>query len=145
MSSKILRTLLSCLFCLVMSGQTAMAKVNKKFIAIQGTSLIDQKGKPFYIVGTNLGNWLNPEGYMFGFQKTNCEWMINEMVCELFGPDRAREFWQSFKDNYITEADIAFISQTGVNTIRLPFNYKLFFQCTWARLSITQTSGKPIS
>ena len=128
MSSKILQTLLSCLFCLVISGQTAMAKANGKFIAIQGTSLIDQKGKPFYIVGTNLGNWLNPEGYMFGFKKTNCEWMINDMVCELVGPDRAREFWQGFKDNYITEADIAFISRTGANTIRLPFNYKQFTQ-----------------
>ena len=69
---------------------------------------------------------LNPEGYMFDFKKTNCEWMINDMVCELAGPDFAREFWQAFKDNYITEADIAYIKQTGANTIRLPFNYKLF-------------------
>lgn len=40
--------------------------------------------------------------------------------------DFAREFWQVFKDNYITEADIAYIAQAGANTIRLPFNYKLF-------------------
>ena len=52
--------------------------------------------------------------------------MINLMVSELAGPDFAREFWQAFKDNYITEADIAYIAQTGANTIRLPFNYKLF-------------------
>ena len=97
-----------------------------KFITIDGTSLVGENGKPYYIVGTNLGNWLNPEGYMFGFKKTNCEWMINEMVCEMTGPDAAREFWQKFKDDYITEDDIAFISKCGANTIRLPFNYKLF-------------------
>lgn len=100
--------------------------VNGGFIGIKGTSLTDGNGKPYHIVGTNLGNWLNPEGYMFGFKKANCEWMINDVVCELVGPDKAREFWNAFKDNYITEADIAFIARTGANTIRLPFNYKLF-------------------
>lgn len=96
------------------------------FVTIKGENLMDANGKRLYIVGTNLGNWLNPEGYMFDFKKTNCEWMINDMVCEVAGPDFAREFWQAFKDNYITEADIAYIKQTGANTIRLPFNYKLF-------------------
>lgn len=96
------------------------------FVTIKGENLMDANGKKLYIVGTNLGNWLNPEGYMFDFKKTNCEWMINDMVCELAGSDFAREFWQAFKDNYITAADIAYIKQTGANTIRLPFNYKLF-------------------
>lgn len=96
------------------------------FVTIKGENLMDANGKKLYIVGTYLGNWLNPEGYMFDFKKTNCEWMINDMVCELAGSDFAHEFWQAFKDNYITEADIAYIKQTGANTIRLPFNYKLF-------------------
>lgn len=48
------------------------------------------------------------------------------MICQLAGPDFAREFWQKFKDTYITAEDIAFIKNTGANTIRLPFNYKLF-------------------
>lgn len=108
------------------SADSTMAKSQGKFVTIKGENLIQPDGSKLYIVGTNLGNWLNPEGYMFDFKKTNCEWMINDMVSELAGPDFAREFWQSFKDNYITEADIAFIKQTGANTVRLPFNYKLF-------------------
>ncbi len=108
------------------SADSMMAKSQSKFVTIKGENLIQPDGSKLYIMGTNLGNWLNPEGYMFDFKKTNCEWMINDMVCELAGPDFAREFWQSFKDNYITEADIAFIKQTGANTVRLPFNYKLF-------------------
>lgn len=36
------------------------------------------------------------------------------------------EFWAKFKDNYITADDIRFIADCGANTIRLPFNYKLF-------------------
>ena len=115
------RNYLMALFMLTIGTANA-----SNFVTIKGENLMDANGKKLYIVGTNLGNWLNPEGYMFDFKKTNCEWMINDMVCELAGPDFAREFWQAFKDNYITEADIAYIKQTGANTIRLPFNYKLF-------------------
>lgn len=105
-----------------------IAKGQSPFVSINGQDLIKPDGNKLFIIGTNLGNWLNPEGYMFNFQRTNSEWMINTMLCELIGPDDTREFWQAFKDNYITQDDIAFIKKTGANTIRLPFNYKLFTQ-----------------
>lgn len=96
------------------------------FMRIEGKELIAPDGSKFFIRGTNLGNWLNPEGYMFGFQATNSPHFIERMLCELVGPDDAAQFWKQFKDNYITRADIDFIASTGANTIRLPFNYKLF-------------------
>lgn len=96
------------------------------FVTVDGTDLRRPDGSKLEIRGTNLGNWLNPEGYMFGFSKTNSAWMINDMLCELVGPDEAAEFWKEFKDNYITEEDIRFIASCGANTVRLPFNYKLF-------------------
>ena len=97
-----------------------------KFVQVQGPDLIKPDGSKLFIVGTNLGNWLNPEGYMFGFQRMNSPRQINEVISELVGPDKAAEFWQQFKDNYITKADIDYIASTGANTIRLPFHYKLF-------------------
>ena len=96
------------------------------FVRVDGPNLVKPDGTRLYIQGTNLGNWLNPEGYMFGFSKTNSPWMIDLMLKQLVGPDFTAEFWSKFKDNYITRADIEFISQQGANTIRLPFNYKLF-------------------
>lgn len=100
--------------------------VSASFVRVSGTNLLKPDGTKLYIQGTNLGNWLNPEGYMFGFAKTNSPWMIDLMLKQLVGPDATAEFWHKFKDNYITRADIEFISQQGANTIRLPFNYKLF-------------------
>ena len=97
-----------------------------RFVTISGHDLITPQGEKLFIRGTNLGNWLNPEGYMFGFSKTNSARFINEMLCQLVGPDEAAEFWRAFKDNYITRHDIEFIASTGANTIRLPFHYKLF-------------------
>lgn len=97
-----------------------------QFVRVQGEDLIKPNGEKLFIQGTNLGNWLNPEGYMFNFQRTNSGWMIDQMFREMVGPDFTDEFWAAFKDNYITRKDIEFIKAQGANTIRLPFNYKLF-------------------
>ena len=108
--------------CTAGSGE----KSAKGFVTVQGHDLIKPNGEKLFIQGTNLGNWLNPEGYMFGFGRTNSAWMIDLMMKEAVGPDATADFWKQFKDNYVTKADIDFIAQQGANTIRLPFNYKLF-------------------
>jgi len=110
----------------------------KGFVGIDGKNLIAPDGTTFLIKGTNLGNWLNPEGYMFSFKTTSSARQINEMFCELVGPDATADFWKAFKDNYITEDDIRFIKQTGSNTIRLPFNYRLFTDEDYMGLSASQ-------
>lgn len=97
-----------------------------EFVRVEGPNLVKPDGTKLFIQGTNLGNWLNPEGYMFGLSRTNSAWMIDLMIKEAVGPDFAAEFWRQFKDNYITRKDIEFIASQGANTIRLPFNYKLF-------------------
>ncbi len=97
------------------------------FIRTAGHDLVDEKGEKFFIRGTNLGNWLNPEGYMFGFlDSCNSPRKMNDMFARLVGPHETAKFWRAFKDNYITEKDVAFIASTGANTVRLPFNYRLF-------------------
>lgn len=111
---------------LVACGAEKPINSNPDFIRIDGADLVAPNGEKFFIRGTNLGNWLNPEGYMFGFQKTNSAWMIDLMFRQAVGPDFTAEFWRAFKDSYVTEADIDFIASTGANTIRVPFNYRLF-------------------
>ena len=60
------------LFSLVLTAAALFAAVPQaeagKFIEIKGHDLVKPDGSKLYIRGTNLGNWLNPEGYMFGFQ-----------------------------------------------------------------------------
>jgi hypothetical protein len=109
-----------------------------QFVRVDGHNLITPAGEKLLIRGTNLGNWLNPEGYMFGFSKTNSARFINEMLCQLVGHDFTAEFWQKFKDSYITRADVRFIASTGSNTIRLPFHYKLFTDEDYMGLTATQ-------
>lgn len=100
--------------------------VNQNFIKIDQQNLIGVDGQKFFIRGTNLGNWLNPEGYMFGFKRTSSFRLIDNAFREMVGPDFTDQFWKSFKDNYVTREDIRYIQKLGMNTLRVPFHYKLF-------------------
>lgn len=138
--------LLSLASVFLFSCQQPQQEDNKKaetttanaFVRVEGHDLIQPDGTKLLIRGTNLGNWLNPEGYMFGFTRTNSGRMINEMFCQLVGPDFTAQFWKAFKDNYITRKDIEFIASTGANTIRLPFHYKLFTDEDYMGLTAAQ-------
>ena len=102
--------LLSFLFMFAACTAGGEQEVTTGFVTIDGHNLIKPNGEKLLIQGTNLGNWLNPEGYMFGFGRTNSAWMIDLLFKEAVGPDYTAEFWQQFKDNYITRADIDFIA-----------------------------------
>ncbi len=108
---------------LVVFASTAQ---KSKFISVNGPDITGMDGKPFLMKGTNLGNWLVPEGYMFKFGEISSPRLINEAITELVGPAEASIFWKKYLDNYITEEDIHYLKSIGVNSIRVPFNYRLF-------------------
>ena len=103
------------------------AKGEDTFLRVDGTDIVDEKGEKFFIRGVNLGNWLNPEGYMFGFGSSAASASaIEMMVRQAIGPEEAAAFWRRFRENYVTREDVRFIAATGANTVRLPFHYRLF-------------------
>ena len=63
--------LLSFLFLFAACTVGGEQEVTTGFVTIDGHNLIKPNGEKLLIQGTNLGNWLNPEGYMFGFGRTN--------------------------------------------------------------------------
>lgn len=96
------------------------------FIKTKGDQLVDNTGESLLLKGTNIGNWLVPEGYMFKLNQVNSPRKIDELFYELIGPDSLNAFWNIYLDNYISHADIKYLKSIGVNHIRLPFHYKLF-------------------
>ncbi len=99
---------------------------SQEFIHTEGKNIVDGNGSTIALKGINLGNWLVPEGYMFKFKNTNSPMLIDKVVNELVGPGRARSFWKEFRDNYYTYEDIKFVKDCGFNSVRVPFNYRLF-------------------
>ena len=118
MKNKLLQCLLALLICLPIFSQ--------KFVSVKGKEIIGLDGKPLLIKGTNLGNWLVPEGYMFKFQMASSPRLINELFSELFGPSETKQFWKQYLASYITKGDIHYLHSLGMNSIRVPFNYRLF-------------------
>src|SRR5215468_7156404 len=118
----ITRILCSCLCSLLLSSSVYA----QPFFSTKGTSIIGVDGKPFQIKGTNLGNWLVPEGYMFLFKDATSPRLINQTLTELVGPEKAKVFWRKYLETYITAEDIHYLKSIGMNSIRVPFNYRLF-------------------
>ncbi len=96
------------------------------FVSTRGREIVMPDGKPLLLKGINLGNWLEPEGYMFKFRNADSPRLIYEVFDELAGPEKAQEFWNSYRKNYITKKDIDFIKSAGFNSVRVPFDYRLF-------------------
>lgn len=124
-TKKIVFLFISFLF-LGLVAKASDQKDKSPFIYIEGVDLKTPDGNKFFIRGTNLGNWLNPEGYMFFFKDANSYRLIDQAFCEMAGPDFTRWFWQEFQKSYISHDDIKYIKQIGMNSIRIPFHYKLF-------------------
>jgi endoglucanase len=97
-----------------------------RFVTTRGKDLVSTDGKPLLLKGINLGNWLLPEGYMFKFKTANSPRLIQTVINELVGEDEGRRFWKRYRDAYVTQEDIRFIKQSGFNSVRVPFNYRLF-------------------
>jgi len=89
--------------------------------------IVDGNDKPFLMRGTNLGNWLVAEGYMWNFEGgPQSAREIENLVSELLGPEKSQAFWRTWRDTYITRNDIHLIHDAGFNTIRIPMHYKFF-------------------
>ena len=98
-----------------------------QFVHTDHNQIVDAAGKPLLIRATNLGNWLVPEGYMWLFEggpQSPSE--IRSLVLELLGPEGSSEFWQKYRENYVTREDVTFLHRAGFNAIRVPLHYGLF-------------------
>ena len=117
---------LFCLTVLALLFSAAPAGARAQFVKVRGRGFVTPDGRPLLLKGINLGNWLLPEGYMFKFKSASSPQRIGVVLNQLVGEDEARRFWKAYLDNYVTADDIRFIKRAGFNSVRVPFNYRLF-------------------
>ncbi len=112
---------------LVLVAAATLCLAQSRFVHTDGKILVAPDGKPLLLRGTNLGNWMEPEGYMFGLEGgPQSPREIEAYFNELIGPSAAAKFWHQYREAYITEADMRFLHETGVNSVRIPLHYKFF-------------------
>jgi endoglucanase len=114
--------LLLSLVCLVASP----AAQSKDFLRAEGKRIVDESGEPVILRGMGLGGWMLQEGYMLDLEGVGTQRSIHARVAELIGPERADAFYQAWRDNHTTEADIEAMARWGFNSVRLPMHYALY-------------------
>jgi endoglucanase len=107
-------------------GEPPRAAPVSGFVHADGRRLVDADGHEFLVRGVNLGHWLVPEAYMFGFDGDTTRAQMRELFARLLGAPGADAFWQRFRDTFIGEDDIRFIAAAGFNTVRVPMDWTMF-------------------
>jgi endoglucanase len=116
-----------CILSIVAAALTLCLSAPAQYVRTKGAQIIGRDGKPLLLRGTNLGNWMVPEGYMWQFGgHVQSAKEIERLVTELIGPDRNRAFWKQWRSTYITREDVHLIAAAGFNSIRIPFHYRFF-------------------
>ncbi len=97
------------------------------YVRTEGQKIVDGHGEEIFLQTVGLGNWLLPEGYMWKFGRDGDRpRKIEKLIADMIGEKKADEFWRQFRQNYITEADIARIKELGFNGVRPAMNWRLF-------------------
>ena len=119
------------LFFLLAAAQSTPAD---GFLHRQHTEIVDGAGDPVLLRGISLGDWLFVEDWyadLPGTMYSGAEDDPDEgrqFVVDLVGESGAREFFKAWRDNYVTAADIKKIAGWGFNSVRVPVDYRLFYE-----------------
>jgi len=98
----------------------------KDFLRTQGTQIVDASGTPVILRGMGLGGWMLQEGYMLDIDGVGTQRSIHARIADLIGPEKADAFYQAWRDNHTTKADIDAMGRWGFNSVRLPMHYALY-------------------
>lgn len=124
---------IAALCCILLCNPVpAAAGDGNGFVQVRGTQLVDGSGHDLRLRGIGLGNWLLPEGYMWGFKHSVSPRQINEVVAQLIGDAAAQRFWTQWHERYITAEDVRLIRTLGFNSVRLPLHHGLFLSADHA-------------
>ena len=97
------------------------------FLHADGQNRVNESGNKVLLQGVGLGNWMLPEGYMWKFgENGDRPRKIEKIVSDYLGQEKAAKFWKTYRQNYITEADIRRIAELGYNSVRPALNSRLF-------------------
>lgn len=97
------------------------------FLKADGQKIVDGNGNNVLLRGIGLGGWMLQEGYMLetaDFANTQHE--IMQLIEDLVGTEAKDEFYDAWRENYITKQDVDSLAAWGFNSIRLPLHYNLF-------------------
>jgi glucan 1,3-beta-glucosidase len=97
-------------------------------VHVEGQKVVDPHGREVILRGVNLGNWLLVEPGAFGgaIGKFPDQVTLFNKLHERFGSEEAERLIALYRENFMTERDIAQIKRFGFNFLRVGFDYSIF-------------------
>ncbi|MCD9015022.1 cellulase family glycosylhydrolase [Parachryseolinea silvisoli] len=108
---------------------TSLAQANAQLSRLRadGTRIVNEAGQEVILKGVGLGGWLLQEGYMMNPEGGGTQGSFKKRLYDQGQSEAQVEaFYQAWRDNFITPADINWIADQGFNCVRLPMHYDLF-------------------
>lgn len=118
------------LFLCTLISPTMVYAQSNCWLETQGTQIVNAAtGQNVILRAVGLGNWGLQEGYMLNPQGSSIgtQWQMKKLYYDQGQSEAQVEaFYQNWRDNFITKADIDYIASLGFNSVRLPMHYELF-------------------
>jgi hypothetical protein len=89
--------------------------------------MVNASNQEVILRGVNLGGWQVQEGYMMKPGYSGTQGSIKKYLFSQGQSDgQVESFYQQWRDNFFTKADIDYLKDKGFNCVRLPLHYELF-------------------
>ncbi len=121
------------------------------FLRAENERIVDGQGHEIILRGMGLGGWMLQEGYMLGINREGTQHSIKARITDLIGKADCDRFYELWRQNHMTRADVDVLAKAGFNSIRLPMHYNLFTlpiedepvkgQNTWLTTGFTMTDN----
>lgn len=92
-------------------------------LRVEGAYLVNAQGVRIQLRGVNIGAWLLIEPWILAVPDDPAvvaEKDIWDLMAQRFGREKALELIRTYRQNFFTEGDVAYIAQLGLNCLRIP-------------------------
>lgn len=93
-------------------------------LKVSGSRLVNQSGEAVRLRGVGLGGWMNMENFITGYP--GAEFQQRKALLGALGREGYDRFFTRFLDVFFTDADADYLASLGLNSVRIPFNYRHF-------------------
>jgi endoglucanase len=104
---------------------TPGAEADFTLLRASSQRIVNEAGQSVRLRGLNLGGWLVKEGYILHLpgKDLDAPSEIDRAIVDLAGPESGFTLLEEWREQWITEADLAEIRALGFNSVRLPLHY----------------------
>ncbi|GAA1686294.1 glycoside hydrolase family 5 protein [Microbacterium lacus] len=92
-------------------------------LKVHGTRILNG-ADPIVLRGFGLGGWMNMENFITGYAGTESQ--MRRALRGVLGDEGYARFFDRFLAVFFTDRDAAFLKSLGLNSVRIPFNYRHF-------------------